>query len=88
VLFRSRRSDLLLTAFGKNPDGAGTLLRFWEMTGSSQDCVVSLPEGIKAASVQPVNLRGIPLGAPIKIENHSFVYPVQPFAPMSFVLPE
>src|SRR4029079_1513214 len=32
-----------LTAFGKNPDGDGTILRLWEQAGNNGTCIVTLP---------------------------------------------
>ncbi len=37
------RKGVLVTAFGKNPDGRGTLLRLWEQTGNAGTCKVTLP---------------------------------------------
>jgi hypothetical protein len=76
----------LVTAFGQNPDGAGTLLRFWEFAGKDGDCVVRLPESMKAKSVQPVDLRGRASGPAIQVEQNSFTYPSRPFAPASFLI--
>ena len=80
----SRRS-VLVTAFGKNPDGEGTLLRLWELAGKSEPCRVHLPGGLSVTSVQPVNLRGEPSGKPIAVENSSFTIELGAFAPASVV---
>jgi hypothetical protein len=77
---------VLLTAFGGNPDGAGTLLRLWDQAGQSGDCVVQLPAGISPKSVQPSDLRGRPIGTPIPVQNGSFRAPLRPFAPVSYLL--
>jgi hypothetical protein len=45
------RPSILLTAFGTNPDGGGTLLRLWERGSKSGLCKVALPEGINATSL-------------------------------------
>jgi hypothetical protein len=76
----------LVTAFGANPDGAGTVLRLWELAGCSGECRVQLPRGLRPSRVQPVNLRGEPVGAPIAVRNGGFVFDLPAFAPASFVL--
>ena len=50
------RSGVLVTAFGQNPDGPGTLLRVWDQTGQTGELVVTLPGNFKTATT--VNLRG------------------------------
>ena len=57
---RSRRDGLW-----PNPDGPGTLVRPWEQAGQGGDCSVQLPAGRHVSSVQPVDLRGRPRGAPM-----------------------
>ena len=76
----------LVTAFGPNPDGAGTLLRLWELAGKSASCRVCLPAGLKAKSAQPVDLRGRPSGTALPVKDESFETPLRAFAPASFVL--
>jgi len=49
--------SVLVTAFGSNPDGAGTLLRLWETSGKAGSRYVKLPAGLHVKSVQPINLR-------------------------------
>jgi len=80
------RRGTLVTAFGPNPDGPGTLLRLWELAGQSGPCLVRLPDGLKTQSVQPVDLRGRPSGAALPVKDHSFQTPLRAFAPASFVL--
>ncbi len=79
------RRGILVTAFGANPDGPGTLLRLWELAGQSGTCKVTLPAGMKAESVQGVNLRGQPAGAPIRVENGAFIIDVKAYAPASLI---
>lgn len=50
------RQGVLVTAFGRNPDGAGTLLRVWEQTGAGGTLKVTLPKGSRFATAQVVNL--------------------------------
>lgn len=80
------RRGVQVTALGTNPDGAGTVLRLWELSGQSGDCQVTLPAGLKVASVQPVDLRGRPVGAVLPVKEGRFTVAVKAFAPASFVL--
>jgi hypothetical protein len=80
------RKGINITAFGKNPDGKGVILRLWEQTGKSGSCTVTLPEGIKLNSVQPVNLRGIVTDDPIKVIKGMFTFDLKGYAPASFLL--
>lgn len=77
----------LLTAFGPNPDGEGIVLRLWEQTGKSGDCVVTLPEGFHADSAQPCDLRGRANGPAIAVNDGCFTAALQGNAPSSFLLP-
>ncbi|MHB8970562.1 MAG: hypothetical protein ACYC3X_08115 [Pirellulaceae bacterium] len=83
---RVSRPGILVTAFGTNPDGGGTLLRLWEMGGRSGSCQVTLPEGIQATSLQPVDLRGRPVGETIKVTQDVIEVHAKAFAPMSFLI--
>ncbi|MHB8971601.1 MAG: hypothetical protein ACYC3X_18550 [Pirellulaceae bacterium] len=69
------RSGVAVTAFGPNPDGPGTLVRLWAQAGQGGDCSVQLPAGMHVSSVQPVDLRGRPRGAPIPVHNNAFTFP-------------
>ena len=80
------RKGMLLTAFGQNPDGEGTLLRIWEQAGNSGDCIISLPDKLKAEYAQPVNLRGVHSGERIHISDGKFHINTTPYKPYSFVL--
>lgn len=79
------RKGVLVTAYGHNLDGEGKLLRLWEETGESSSCEVSLPVK-KDGIAQPVNLRGIPCGQPIKIQNGKFKVQLTGFAPASYLI--
>ena len=59
----------LVTAFGPNPYGEGTLLRFWEQAGDGGTFAVHLPRGMNVATAQPCDLRGQPTGAPITVSG-------------------
>jgi hypothetical protein len=80
------RRGVKITAFGKNPDGEGLLLRLWEQAGSAQPCTVRLPKTIRAESVQPCDLRGRPVGQPVKVVNGAFDFAMRPFAPVSVLI--
>jgi hypothetical protein len=77
----------LATAFGANPDGPGTVLRLWEYAGVRGPCEVRLPAGLDVKEVQPVNLRGQPLGKPLAVEKDRFTVNLTAFAPASFIIP-
>jgi hypothetical protein len=77
----------LVTAFGPNPDGPGTVLRLWEYAGVRGPCEVHLPAGLNAKEVQPVNLRGEPVGKPLSVEKDTFTVNLTAFAPASFIIP-
>jgi alpha-mannosidase len=80
------RKGILVTAFGTNPDGPGTVLRFWEQAGKADTVKVRLPEGMAVKQIQSVDLRGRPIGKPIFVRGRSFKVEVGAFAPVSFVL--
>jgi hypothetical protein len=80
------RKGVWVTAFGPNPDGPGTVLRLWELAGISGDCTVKLPGALAAATVQPVDLRGRPLGEPLSVKGGAFTFRLDAFAPASFVV--
>jgi alpha-mannosidase len=76
-----------VTAFGPNPDGPGTVLRLWEHAGVRGPCDVHLPAGLGITGVQPVNLRGAPLGPPLPVKEGVFTTSLAAFAPASFIIP-
>ncbi len=77
----------LVTAFGPNPYGAGTLLRLWEQAGEGGALAVHLPRGMHVATAQPCDLRGQPTGGPITVSGQG-VFPatIRSMAPASFIL--
>jgi hypothetical protein len=78
---------ILVTAFGQNPYGEGTLLRLWEQTGRGGTFSVRLPAGMKARTAQPCDLRGQPMGPPLAVsDEHTFRVTIKPMAPLSVVL--
>jgi alpha-mannosidase len=78
------RPGVLVTAFGKNPDGAGTLLRVWEQAGKSGELVVTIPGQFTTA--KPVNLRGEKTGEPVPVRRGKLTVDLSAYAPASFVL--
>ncbi len=77
----------LVTAFGPNPDGPGTILRLWEHAGARGPCEVRLPAGLDVKEVQPVNLRGAPASQPLPVRKGTFTTNLTAFAPASFIIP-
>ena len=77
---------VLVTAFGPNPDGDGILLRLWEQAGRDCDCRIRLPAGLRIAKAQPCDLRGRPLGNPIRVHESSLDVPLKHYAPFSLIL--
>ena len=80
------RKGVLVTAFGRNTDGPGSVLRLWEYAGNPGACMVHLPKGIDVEEVQPVTLRGEPVGAPIPVTQGVFTVNLPAFAPASLVM--
>lgn len=80
------RRGVLVTALGADPDSSGTLLRLWELAGTSGELAVRLPAGMHATRARPVNLRGEPAGEPIPVHEGAFRFNLKAFAPASFVL--
>ena len=66
------RKAILITSYGLNRDGAGTVK-------------VRLPEETDIKQVQPVDLRGRPVGQSIAVKNGGFKVQVRAFAPVSLV---
>ncbi len=80
------RPGVLITAFGANPDGEGTLLRVWEQTGVFGELTVELPKESKLTKATPVNLRGERTGESIQIKDTKLTFELGAYAPLSFVL--
>ncbi len=80
------RKGVLVTALGPNPDGDGTLLRFWEQAGEGGVCRVRLPEPLRSVALQPCDLRGRPQGEPIAPRGGYYEIPLAPWAPASFLM--
>lgn len=80
------RKGVLVTAFGANPDGDGTILRLWEQGGVSGNCTVSLGNSSKVKGVQPIDLRGNKIGNKLVVNNGVFAFNLGKYAPASFLL--
>ena len=80
------RKGVLITAFGKNPDGKGTVLRLWEQNGISDKIVVKLPRTSVYTKATPVNLRGETIGKSINIVGGKLLFELKAYAPASFIL--
>jgi hypothetical protein len=80
------RRGVQVTAFGPNPDGPGSLLRLWELSGASGPCRVQLPVGMTVTRAQPIDLRGRPDGEAIAVRQGGFEAPLKAFAPLSLRL--
>jgi len=80
------RMGVLVTAFGENPDGDGTILRLWEQAGISGKCIVGLGDGSKVKFVVPVDLRGNKNGNKIAVKNGAFSFDLAKYSPASFLL--
>lgn len=78
---------VLVTAFGKDPDGnKGTLLRIWEQAGNKGIVDVTLPAGKIYRKATPVNLRGEISGRSVNIVKGKFSCSIKAFGPASFIL--
>jgi len=53
------RKGILVTAFGANPDGSGTLLRLWEYAGQSGAVRVRLPDGTDIKQARTVTCAAV-----------------------------
>jgi hypothetical protein len=80
------RRGVLVTNYGPDPYSDKTLLRVWEVAGHSGSLTATLPSGLNVTRATPVNLRGEPEGAPVKISHSTFNFNLPAFAPRSFVL--
>jgi len=80
------RPGVLVTAFGSNPDGEGTLLRLWEQAGVSGELSVRLPGGNNATTATPVNLRGEKTGEALTIHSGTLTFDLGAYSPASFLL--
>jgi len=81
------RKGILITAFGANRDGEGTILRLWEVSGKEGLCKITLPEGNTFKTASPCNLRGESIGREaIIISGNSFENYIGANQPVTFIL--
>ncbi|TDW95912.1 hypothetical protein [Dinghuibacter silviterrae] len=81
---RLSMKGVMVTAFGQNPDGNGTLLRLWEEAGRSGKCTVQLPAGFTSA--QFCDLRGEPVSKPFPLVNGQMELAIEANRPLSIIL--
>lgn len=77
--------NVLVTAYGDNPDGDGTLLRLWEQGGTQCRCTVNLPSGVYK-SWELCNLRGEELQGIQPVCGDSITVEMKAYAPRSILL--
>ena len=80
------RKGILVTAYGPNTDGPGTILRLWEQAGNSGEVIVTLPENTPFKQAILCNLRGISSTTSISIKNSTFKVNLHANSPLSFIL--
>lgn len=80
------RQGVMVTAFGQNPDGEGTILRVWEQAGNGGNLTVSFPAWSKYTTATQVNLRGEPKGIPLNIRKSKLLIDLKAYAPASYIL--
>ncbi len=82
------RKGVALVGFGPYANDSATLLRLWELAGTSGRVTITLPRGMNVTTVQPVDLRGRPTGQPVSMDGDAFTFDLRAFAPASFWLQE
>jgi alpha-mannosidase len=80
------RKGILVTSFGPNPFGAGTMIRLWEQSGDGGKCKITLPEGATFTKAVPVNLRSEKSGNAIPVKDNSFEVEIGAYKPATFLL--
>lgn len=80
------RKGVRVSAFGKNPDGKGVILRVWEKAGKASELVVTLPPNSPWRSAIPCDLRGEPVGQVINIKEGVISTRIKANSPVSFIL--
>jgi len=77
------RPGVLVTAFGQNPDGAGTLLRVWDQTGEAGKLVVTSRRLHHCDAGQFARRKN---GEPVNVRRGKIVLDLKAYAPASFIL--
>jgi alpha-mannosidase len=82
------RKGVLVTAFGKNVDGDGILLRLWELAGQDGACTLRLPGALASQPVRSVDLRGqtVPEAMAPVPTGDGRTFTLKPFAPISLLV--
>jgi hypothetical protein len=80
------RKGVLVTSFGPNVFGEGTVLILWEQSGDAGQCKISLPAGVTFSKAVPINLRGENTGNAITIKDNSFEIEIEAYKPASFLI--
>jgi hypothetical protein len=83
----SSARGVMVTAFGPNADGQGTLLQLWDLAGQDRACRLRLPDTLNAREARPVNLRGESAGDTIVVKDGMLEVSLRKFAPVSVVIP-
>lgn len=78
------RPGVLLSAFGHNIDGKGTILRVWDQTGETADLDITIPGNFTKAT--PVDLRGENPSKPLPITDGKLTITLPAYSPASFIL--
>ena len=79
------RKGVLVTSFGPNVFGEGTVLRLWEQSGDAGKCKITLPDGTTVTKAVPINLRGEKTGNAIPIKDNSFEVEIGAYKPASLL---
>jgi alpha-mannosidase len=80
------RPGILVSAFGPNPDGPGTILRFWECAGVTGPCDLRLPEELRAQSLRLIDLRGRRTGDALVSRSGGVHLDLHAFSPVTLLL--
>jgi len=79
------RKGVLVTAFGPDPFGNGTILRLMEQAGDSGKCRITMAEGFSFKKAVPINLRGERTGTPIAIKDNFFETELSAYQLLTFL---
>lgn len=82
---RMSRKGVLVTAFGTNTDGEGDILRLWEQSGDTGECVITLP-GSGYRMAQYCNLRGERQGNAFQVKQNQIKVDLKAYQPLSLIL--
>lgn len=80
------RKGILITAYGPNIDGTGTILRLWEQAGNNGEVIITLPEKTNYKQAILCNLRGVSSTSQIPIENNTLKVNLKANSPLSIIL--